>query len=80
MTIIRHQQENDIVEKVDEKSQCQNNAYYIPHRAVVTETAQTTKVCILYDVSVKSSSKNASLNECIETGPPCKKYNLGYSD
>ena len=28
--IIRDQQENETVEQVDEKSQCQNNGYYIP--------------------------------------------------
>ena len=34
------------------------------------EAAQTTKVSIVYDVSAESSSKNVSLNECFETGPP----------
>ena len=29
--IIRDQQENEIVEKVHEKFQCQNNEYYLPH-------------------------------------------------
>ena len=33
------------------------------------EAAQTTKVRLVYDVS---SSKNVSLNECLETGPPLK--------
>ena len=68
--IIRDQQENGIVEKVDGKSQYQNNEYYIPHKAVVTEAAETTKVRIVYDASAKSNSKNLSLNECLETGPP----------
>ena len=63
--IIRDQQENGIIEKVDEKSQCQNNEYYMPHKAVVREAAQTTKVRIVYDASEKSSSKNVSLNECL---------------
>ena len=61
--IIRDQQENGIVEKVDEKSQCQNNEYYMPHKAVVREAAKTTTVRIVYDASAKSSSKNVSLNE-----------------
>ena len=68
--IIRDQQENRIVEKVDEKSQCQNNEYYVPHKAVVREAAETRKVRIAYDASAKSSSKNLPLNECLETGPP----------
>ena len=32
----------------------------MPHKAAVRETAQTTKICIVYDVSPKSSSKNVS--------------------
>ena len=47
-----------------------NLEYYMPHKAVVREAAQTTKVRIVYDVSVKNSSKNVSLNERLETGPP----------
>ena len=35
----------------------------MPHKAVVREAAETTKVCIVYDAIV-------SLNECLETGPP----------
>ena len=53
--IIRDQQENGTVEKVDEKSQGQNNKYYMPHKAVVTEAAQATKVRTVYDASSKSS-------------------------
>ena len=41
--IIRDQQENGIVEKVDEKSQCQNNEYYMPDKAVKREAAETQK-------------------------------------
>ena len=55
--IIRDQQENGIVEKVDEKSRCQNNEYYMPHKAVVRKAAQTTKVRIVYDASVKVVQK-----------------------
>ena len=70
--IIRDQQKNGIVEKVDEKSQCQNNKYYMPHKVAVREVAQTTKVRIVYDASAKNSSKNVSLNERLETGPRYK--------
>ena len=62
-------QENGIVEEVDGKSQCQNNKYYMPHKAVPREAAETAKVRIVYNASAKSSSKNVSLNECLETGP-----------
>ena len=53
--IIRDQQENGIVEKVDEKSQGQNNKYYMRHKAVVREAAQATKVRTVYDASSKTS-------------------------
>lgn len=33
--IARDQQENKKIEKVDDKSQCQNNEYYMPHKTVV---------------------------------------------
>ena len=72
--IIRDQQKNGIIEKVDEKSKCKSNEYYMPHKAVVRETVQTTKVRIVYDASAKSSSKNVSLNECLETGPPLQNF------
>ena len=42
----------------------------MPHKAVVREAAETTKVRIVYDASGKGSSKNVSLNECLETGSP----------
>ena len=42
----------------------------MPQKAVVRQAAQTIKVRIVYDASAKSSSKNVSLNERLETGPP----------
>ena len=42
----------------------------MPHKAVVREAAEATKVRIVYDASAKSSLKNMSLNECLKTGPP----------
>ena len=49
----------------------------MPHEAVVRETAQTTKVRIVYDTSATISSKNVSLNECLETGPPLQNFIWG---
>ena len=40
--------------------------YYIPHKPVVRETAETTKVRIVYDASTKARS----LNQCLNPGPP----------
>lgn len=44
--------------------------FYIPHKAVVRKNAETTKIHIVYDVSARESSSAASLNECLEVGPP----------
>ena len=46
--------------------------FYIPHRREEIDTAQTTKVHIVYDALAKSSSKDVSLNDCLETGPNYK--------
>ena len=46
---IRDQQKMGIVEKEDEKPHCQENECYMPHQAVVRETAQTTKLRMVYD-------------------------------
>ena len=44
--------------------------FYIPHKAVVREAAETTKLRIVYDASARESEKSPSLNECLEAGPP----------
>ena len=43
---------------------------YIPHKAVVRESAESTKLRIVYDVSARASEKALSLNECLHLGPP----------
>ena len=47
-----------------------NQEHYIPHRAVLKENAETTKLRIVYDCSSKESSDVPSLNGCLETAPP----------
>ena len=41
----------------------------MPHRAVVRETAQSTKVRIVYYASAKANPDCASLNGCLKTCP-----------
>ena len=43
---------------------------YLPHKAVIRETAQSTKMRIVFDASVKGSEGSPSLNDCLKTGPP----------
>lgn len=44
--------------------------FYIPHKAVVRESAETTKMRIVYDASARAYDSAPSLNDCLEVGPP----------
>ena len=44
--------------------------FYLPHRLVFRESAETTKLRIAYDASSKRTKNCVPLNDCIETGPP----------
>ena len=44
--------------------------FYIPHKGVVRETAESTKLRILYDDSARAWDGAPSLNECLNNGPP----------
>ena len=43
--------------------------FYLPHRPVIRELAEITKLRIVYDASSKPTKISASLNGCLETGP-----------
>ena len=47
-----------------------NRECYLPHKVVIRETAQSTKVRIVFDASAKENQGGPSLNDCLETGPP----------
>ena len=72
--IIREQQKAGIVETVDRNTSCQNREFYMPHKAVIRESAQTTKVRIVYDASAKPNSNSPLLNDCLETGPSLQNF------
>ena len=52
------------------EDEAKGKEFYIPHKPVVHESAETTKMRIVYDASARASEKTPSLNECLETGPP----------
>ena len=43
--------------------------FYIPHKAVVKNTAESTKLRVVYDASAKESRTSPSLNDCLNPGP-----------
>ena len=67
--ITQDQLNQGIVERTDEAG-AYGKEFYIPHKAVVRENAETTKMRIVYDASARETSSAASLNECLEVGPP----------
>ena len=44
--------------------------FYIPHKRVARESAETTKFRVVYDASARTYSGAPSLNECLNPGPP----------
>ena len=70
--IIKEQIKEGIVEKVD--TEAQDREFYLPHKAVIRESAETTKLRIVYDASARENQNSPSLNECLETGPPLQNH------
>ena len=65
--IIQEQKEEGIVESAP--AEPKGTEFYIPHRAVVRENAETTKLRIVYDASARESPNQPSLNNCLHPGP-----------
>ena len=66
--IIKDQLNEGVIERApDEPS---GKEYYLPHKGVVKQSAETTKLRVVYDGSAKESSDKPSLNDCLYPGPP----------
>ena len=65
--IIQEQIQEDIVQSAPEKPN--GHEFYIPHKPVIRENADSTKLRIVYDASAKESAEAPSLNDCLHTGP-----------
>ncbi|XP_036322189.1 uncharacterized protein LOC118736208 [Rhagoletis pomonella] len=49
-----------------------SSCYYMPHHAVLKETSETTKLRVVFNASMKSSS-GFSLNDALMVGPPLQQ-------
>ena len=67
--IIQTQLSQGIVQRADEVVQ-DGREFYIPHKAVLRENAESTKIRIVYDASARANASAPSLNECLEIGLP----------
>ena len=69
-SVIKDQLENNIIEEVtDTEINNSSKAFYMPDVADIRDSAESTKLRVVYDASVKSES-GFSLNDFLEKGPP----------
>ena len=66
--IIVEQEKAGIIERVADTNTI-SKVSYLPHRAVVRNDAETTKVRIVYDASCFDRRTGSSLNDCLHVGP-----------
>ena len=69
--VIRKQIEEGIVEIAPQRSE--GKEHYIPSKSVIKETAETTKLRIVYEAPAKANHKSPSLTECLEIGPALQR-------
>ena len=66
--IIQQQLEEGILEHAPDEP-TGKQTFYMPHRPVIKEQAETTKMRIVYDASARERLSEPSLNDCLHTGP-----------
>ena len=66
--IIKEQLRDGVVERITESAK--GKQFYLPHKAVVCQSAESTKVRIVFYASARGIENSPSLNECLETGRP----------
>ena len=67
--VIQEQLAEEVVRRVTEEVNSGQQEFYLLHKAVISENAESTKLRIVYDASTRENSGSFSLNECLETGP-----------
>ena len=68
--VIKQYERERIVERVpdEERYNTSNGVHYLPHRGVINEERETTKLRVVFDASCKVG-KSPSLNNCLYPGP-----------
>lgn len=68
-TVIQDQVVKGVIKKVDNSQTSHpGKTHYLPHHPVIRRNKETTKLCIVYDASIKING-NPSLNVCLYSGP-----------
>ena len=65
--VIRDQLVNNAIEKISENQSENPKEFFLPHRPVIRENAESTKLRIVYDASAKSEP-GYYLNNCLKKG------------
>ena len=66
--IIQEQLAEGIIEKITDEPK--GKEFYIPHKSVIRESADSTKIRIVFDGSARANERSPSQNDCLETGSP----------
>ena len=67
--IISDQLREGIIEEVPSVETPSSKVSYMPHRALIRENVETTKVRVVFDASCKDKQSGISLNQCLHKGP-----------
>ena len=67
--IIQEQINQGIVEYAADEHE-EDHVFYMPHKPVIRELAETTKMRIVYEASARENQKSPSLNDFLHVGPP----------
>ena len=62
----RNPEINDVIQ---DQIEPKRKEFYIPHKPIIKNSAESTKLRIVYDASAKGGGDSPSLNDCLETGP-----------
>ena len=66
--VIRDHLVNSVIEKISENQGENPKKFFLSHRPVIKQNAESTKLRVAYNASAESES-GYSLNDCLEKGP-----------